>query len=165
MRAMRATTSSMCRTSTVVSRSRDRLQAQARARLVDHVDRLVRQMSLVDVPRGQLRGRLHRIVRIRHAVVLFEARLQTHEDLDRLRHRGLHDIDLLEAPRERVILLEDAAVFLVGGRADAADLAVGQHRLDEVRGVHDAARGRARADDRVDLVDEENRARAASSAR
>ena len=74
-------------------------------------------------------------------------------------HRGLDDVDLLEAARERVVLLEDAAVFLVGGRADAAQLAVREHRLDEVRGVHDAARRGAGADHGVDLVDEQDRAR------
>src|SRR5262249_39108062 len=73
-------------------------------------------------------------------------------------HGGLDDIDLLEAARERVVLLEDAPVFLVGRGADAADLTVGEYGLDEVRGVHDAARGRARSDDRVNLVDEEDRA-------
>ena len=72
---------------------------------------------------------------------------------------GLDHVDLLEATRERVILLEDAAVFLVGGRADAAQLAVGEHGLDEVGGIHDAARSRAGADDGVDLVDEEDGAR------
>ncbi len=81
------------------------------------------------------------------------------QDLDRLRHRGLDDVDLLEAARQRVVFLEDAAVFLVRGRADAAQLAVRERGLDQVRGVHDAARGRARADHRVDLVDEQDRAR------
>src|SRR5206468_11330694 len=33
-----------------------------------------------------------------------------------------------------------------------------ERRLEQVRGVHRAARGRARADHRVDLVDEHNRA-------
>jgi hypothetical protein len=58
-----------------------------------------------------------------------------------------------------VVLLEDAAVFLVGGRADAAHLAAGEHRLDQVRGVHHAAGGGAGADDGVDLVDEQDGAR------
>ena len=89
-------------------------------------------------------------------------RLQALQDLDRLGHRGLGHVDLLEAARQRVVLLEDAAVFLVGGRADAAELAVGEHRLDQVGGVHDAAGGGAGADHGVDLVDEQDRARAAS---
>src|SRR3712207_7352940 len=41
-------------------------------------------------------------------------------------------------------------------RADAADLARGEHRLDDVRGVHRAAGDGARADDGVNLVDEED---------
>jgi hypothetical protein len=61
-------------------------------------------------------------------VVLLESRLEAHEDVDGLRNRRLDHVDLLEAPRQRVILLEDAAVFLVGGRADATQLAVGEHR-------------------------------------
>ena len=58
-----------------------------------------------------------------------------------------------------MVLLEDAAVFLVGGRADAAQFAVAEHRLDEVGGVHHAARGGTGADHGVDLVDEEHGAR------
>ncbi len=42
-----------------------------------------------------------------------------------LRHRRLDDIDLLEAPRQRMILFKDPAIFLVRGRADAAQLAIG----------------------------------------
>ena len=54
----------------------DRLQAQARAGLVDHVDRLVGQVPLVDVPRRELRGRAQRLVRVADAVMLLEARLR-----------------------------------------------------------------------------------------
>ncbi len=136
-----------------------RLEAQRGARLVHHVDRLVRQVAVVDVALRELRRRDQRVVRIGDAVVLLEARPEPAQDVDRLGDARLDDVDLLEAARERVVLLEDAAVFLVGGRADAAQLAVREQRLDQVRGVHDAARGGARADHRVDLVDEEDRAR------
>jgi hypothetical protein len=135
-----------------------RLEPQSRARLVDDVDGLVRQLPVVDVPRRQLSCRDQRIIRILDAVVLLEASPQTLEDVHRLLHRRLGNVDLLEAPRECVVLLEDAAVFGVGGRADAAQLAIGERRLDQVRGVHDAARGSAGADHRVDLVDEQDRA-------
>src|SRR6185312_1874191 len=134
----------------------DRLQTLPRAGLIDHIDRLVGQVALVDVAGGELRGRLERVGCVGDAVVLLELGLQAHQDLHRLGHRRLCDVDLLEAPRERMILLEDPAVFLVGGRADAADLAVGEHRLDEVGGIHDTARGGAGADHGVDLVDEED---------
>ena len=68
--------------------------------------------------------------------------------------RRLVDVDLLEAADQRAVLLEELAVFLVGGRADAAELAGGERRLQQVRGVHRAAGGRAGADHGVDLVDE-----------
>ena len=70
----------------------------------------------------------------------------------------LVDVDLLEAPDERAVLLEVLAVFLVGGRADAAERARLQRRLQQVGRIHGAARGRARADHGVDLVDEQDRA-------
>src|SRR5690349_22177832 len=56
-------------------------------------------------------------------------------------------------------LFRSLAVVLERRRADAAQLAVRQRRLEDVRGVHRAARGRAGADDVVDLVDEQDRVR------
>ena len=91
-----------------------------------------------------------------HAVVLLVVRLQPLEDLVRLLGAGLRDLDLLEAPRQRPIAFEVALVVVERRRADAAQLARGQHRLEDVRRVHRAAAGRAGADDGVDLVDEED---------
>ena len=51
------------------------LEPQTRARLVDHVDGLVRQVAVVDVARGQLGRRDQRLVLVAHAVVLLERRL------------------------------------------------------------------------------------------
>ncbi len=115
-------------------------------------------MPVVDVPIGEFGRGLHRVVGILDTMVLFELRLQPQQDLHRLRHRGLGDIDLLEAPRQRVVLLEDAPILLVGCRADAANLAVREHGLDQVRSIHDAARGGPRADHGVNLVNEQDRA-------
>jgi hypothetical protein len=85
--------------------------------------------------------------------------LQALEDLQRFLRRGLTDLDLLEAPREGVIALEELAELFPGGRADAADLATRQQRLEDRRGVERPAAGRAGADELVDLVDEEDRVR------
>ena len=71
----------------------------------------------------------------------------------------LVDVDLLEAAHQRAVLLEVLAVFLVGGRADAAQRARLQRRLQQVGGVHGAAGGGAGADHGVDLVDEQDGAR------
>ncbi len=48
-----------------------------------------------------------------------------------------------------------AAVLVEGGGADTVELAAGEHRLEQVRRVHRAFR-RARADDGVELVEEDD---------
>ncbi len=128
-----------------------------RADLVDHVDRLVGQLAVVDVARRELDRRLDRVGRVLDLVMLLERRAEAGEDLDRILDRRLVDVDLLEAPEQGPVLLEMVAELLVGGRADAADRPARQGRLEQVRSVHRAARGRAGADHGVDLVDEQDR--------
>src|SRR5206468_11848621 len=74
---------------------------------------------------------------------------------DRVGGRRLPDEDRLEATLERGVLLDVLAVLVERRRADAAQLAAREHRLEHVRRV-DGALGRASADDRVQLVDEED---------
>ena len=62
----------------------------------------------------------------------------------------------LETTCQGTILLEDTAEFLEGGGADTAQLAGGQQRLEQVRGVHDATRRRAGPDHGMDLVNEQD---------
>ena len=113
----------------------------------------------MDVARRKLDRRLDRLVGVFEAVIVLEIGLEAFQDLDRVRDRRLVHVDLLEPAHQRAILLEVLAVFLVGGRADAAQRAAGERGLEQVRGIHRAARGRARADHGVDLVDEHDRAR------
>ena len=61
----------------------------------------------------------------------------------------------LEAPLERGVLLDVLAVLVERGRADAAQLAARERGLQHVGRVHRAF-GRAGADERVQLVDEED---------
>ena len=83
------------------------------------------------------------------------ALLQAAEDRDRVRDRRLADEDRLEAALERGVLLDVLAVLVERRRADRAQLAAREHRLQHVGRV-DRALGGARADDRVQLVDEED---------
>ncbi len=85
----------------------------------------------------------------------FVALAQAAQDRDRLLDAGLVHDDRLEAPLEGGVLLDVLAVFVEGGRADRVQLAPGQHRLEQVAGVHRAF-GRARTDHRVELVDEQD---------
>ena len=81
------------------------------------------------------------------------ALLQAAQDRDRVLDRGRPDEDRLEAALEGGVLLDVLAVLVERRRADEAQLAARQHRLDHVAGVHRALGG-AGADDRVQLVDE-----------
>src|SRR5690606_133248 len=89
------------------------------------------------------------------AVVDLVALLEPAEDRDGVGDARLVGEDRLETPRERRVLLDVFAVLLERGRADAAELASGERRLEHVARVHRAL-GRAGADERVELVDEED---------
>ena len=67
----------------------------------------------------------------------------------------LVDQHRLEAPLQGGVLLDVLAVLVQRGGADAVQLAAGQHRLEQVAGVHGAL-GLAGADDGVQLVDEQD---------
>eukprot|EP00043_Microstomoeca_roanoka_P023687 m.259125 g.259125 ORF g.259125 m.259125 type:complete len:631 (-) comp34017_c0_seq1:207-2099(-) len=127
-----------------------------RARFVDHVDRLVGQLAVVDIARGQFDRGADRIIGVAQVVVLFEIGLQTHQDLHRVLDRRFVHVDLLEPAAERAVLFEVLTELLVGGRAHAAQLAALQRGFQQVRGIHRPARGRAGADHGVDLVDEKD---------
>ena len=92
-------------------------------------------------------------------MVLLVVRLQALEDVHALVERGLLDVHFLEPTGQRAILLEMVAELVVGSRTDAAQLALGKDRLQEGRGVHRTAAGRAGTHDGVDFVDEQDRAR------
>ena len=71
------------------------------------------------------------------------------------RHRWLLHLDRLEAALERGVLFEVLAVLVEGGRPDRLQLAPGQHGLEDRGGV-DRTLGRPRADQGVELVDEQD---------
>src|SRR4051812_4429799 len=139
----------------VHGRGGHRLDAHARGGLVDEVDRLVGQLAVGDVAVRELRGRLERLVGDLHLVVLLVAVAQALEDLHGLVRRGLVDADLLEAPLQGGVALQVLAVLVQRGRADRLQLAAGQRRLEDRGGVDRALRG-PRADEVVELVDEQD---------
>ena len=83
-----------------------------------------------------------------------EALPQPAQDRDRVLDRRLVDQHRLEAALERRVLLDVPAVLVERGGADAVQLAAREHRLEHVAGVHRPLGG-AGADDRVQLVDEQ----------
>ncbi len=131
-------------------------QPDAAGRLVDQIDRLVGQVAVGDVADREVHGGLDGGVRDRDLVVLLVALPDPHQDVHRLLERRLLDHDRLEAPLQGRVALDVLAVLVQRGGADALQLAAGQRRLEDVGGV-DRALGRAGADERVQLVDEEDR--------
>jgi len=136
-------------------RGRLRLHPHAGGRLIHQVDRLVGQKAVVDIPVRELHRGGQRLVGDAELVVRLVARAQTAQDRERILGARLTDGDRLEPALERRVLLNIFAVFPQRRRADDADLAAAQRRLDDVRRVHGAL-GAARADDGVQLVDEED---------
>ena len=130
-------------------------EGDPRAGGVEHADRLVRQLAAGDVAVRQLHriddGRVHDL----HAVMLFQLAGDAAQHL----HGGglvrLLDLDQLEAPGQRRVLLEVFLVFQPGGGRQGAQLAARQGRLEQVGGVA-AAFCAAGADQRVRLVDEQD---------
>ena len=88
-------------------------------------------------------------------MVRLVALLEPAQDRDRVGDGRLAHEHRLEAPLERGVLLDVLAVLVERRRADRAQLAAREHRLEHVRGV-DGALGGAGLDDRVQLVDEED---------
>ena len=80
---------------------------------------------------------------------------QSAQDRDGVLNARLADEYRLEATLQRGVLLDVLAVLVQRRRADGPQLAARQHRLQHVRGVHRPL-GRTRADDGVQLVDEED---------
>ncbi len=131
------------------------LHLQPRGGLVDQVDRLVGEEPVGDVALGE-RGRGDdRGVGDADSVVALVALLEAAQDRDRVVDVGLAHQHRLEAPLQRRVLLDVLAVLVERGRPDTAQLAAGEHRLQQVGRVHRALGG-ARADDRVQLVDEQD---------
>ena len=131
------------------------LRAYQRAGFVDKVDGLIGEKAVGDVAVRQRRRGDERVIVDAHAVVDLVAFLESAEDGYRVLDRRLVHHDRLETALQRRVLLDVLAVLVERGRTDAVQLAARQHRLEEVARVH-AALGLARADYRVQLIDEKD---------
>ena len=127
----------------------------ARRRLVHQVNRLVRQKPVGDVAMRQRRRRHERRILDAHAMMHFVPLLQPAQNGDGRLHRRLVHLHRLETAFQRRVFLDVLAVFVERRRADAAQFAARELRLHDVRRVRRAFR-RARADDRVQFVNEQN---------
>ena len=126
-----------------------------RARLVDEVDRLVRQEAVRDVAVREHGRSDERIVADPHAVMYLEAFLESAQNGNRILDVRLLHENRLETPRQRGVLFDMLAEFVRRRGADAVQLAAREHGLQHVARVDGAFRG-SRPHDRVQLVDEKD---------
>ena len=138
-----------------LGRHRADLDGQRGSGFIDQVDRLVGQEAVGDVAvRERGRGNDGGVLDA-HLVVRLVALAQPAQDVDGVLDVGLADVDDLEAAFERGILLDILAVLVQRGCADGTQASAGERGLQHVAGVHRAL-GRARANQRMQLVDEED---------
>ena len=131
------------------------LHLDAGSGLVDEIDGLVRQEAVGDVTMRKLGGGDDGRIGDLDAVMQLVLFLQAAQDGDGVLHRRLVHQHLLETTLQRGILLDVLAVFIQRGGADAVQLAARQGRFQHVAGVDGALR-LARADHRMNLVDEQD---------
>ncbi len=122
---------------------------------VDEVDGLVGEEAVGDVAVREGGGGDDGRVADADLVMRFVALFQAAQDRDGVLNVGLADVDDLEAALESGVLLDVLLVLIQRGCADGTELAAGEGRLEHVGGV-DGAFGCAGADQRVQLIDEQD---------
>ena len=138
-----------------IRRQRIDLNAQRGRGLIDQVNGFVGQEAIRNVTMRQSRGRDNCRVLDAHAVMHFVALFQAAQDGDRVFDIGLANENDLEAALQGRIFLNVLAVLVQRGRANRAQFATSQRWLEHVGRVHRTL-GRARANQRVQLVDEQD---------
>ena len=136
-------------------RHRIQLRLDHGAGFIHKVNGLVRQEAVGNIAVGQGRGGDERSVLNLDAVVDLIPFLQTTQDRDGVLDGRLVDHDRLETAFQRGVLLDIFAVLIKRSRTNAVQLAAGQHRLEQVAGIHRAV-SLARTDDGVQLINKED---------
>ena len=145
-----------------VGRPGHRINARARAGLVHHINRLVRQKSSGDVALGKFHRSLKRFVGQLGFVMRFILWPQSFQNLDRFLDRRRIHFHGLEPSLQGRVFFDVLAILVQGGCAHTLQLAPAQCRLDDVTRVHRAL-GRTGPDNRVQLIDEQDHVFAATN--
>src|SRR5258708_2008491 len=128
-------------------------QLDARARVVDQIDGLVRQEAIGNVAVGVRDRNVDRFVGIADRVEFLVAVLDPKQNLGGIRLVRRRDFDGLEAALKRAVAFDALTVFGRSRSSDTLHLTARERRLQDVGGVQGPF-GRSRANQRVQLVDE-----------
>src|SRR4030067_866178 len=105
-------------------------------------------LSVLDTLLGGMRAILETMFSISVTLMVFLRRLGG----------GGDTVVLREGACRRGVFHKSAGILLVSGRADTLEIARSERRLQQVGGIHGAARRRARANDGGGCVDKKDRA-------
>ena len=124
-------------------------------RLIQQVQRLIRQKACREIPHRKPDRRLQCILGNDHPVVLFIARAQPPQDrhclfLGRLLHQNT-----LEPPGQRAVLFDGLAVLRYGGGTNNLQFPAGKFRLHDISRIYRAFR-RANAHNGMNLINKKN---------
>ena len=122
---------------------------------VDQIDGLIRQEPVRNESRGGVDRVLDSFIGIGHRVEFLVAFLDAEQNPRSVLFVWRGNLDGLEAALERPVFLDGFAVLGRRGRADALDFAARKGRFQDIGGVERTFR-RSRADQRVQLIDEDD---------
>ncbi len=121
------------------------------AGLIQQVDRLIRQKTILDIAIRENRGRDKGGIQDAHIVMALKAFLQSAQNRDCILNPRSFDLDRLEATLKGGVFLHILTILIQCGRANTVQLTTGQHGFEHVAGIRGAL-GLTRAYDRVNLI-------------
>ncbi len=136
-------------------RPRPHIHPHPRPRLINRINRLIRQQPRRQIPRRQLHRRLKRPLRILHHMMRLIRLRNPLQNLYRIFLRRLIHNHRLKTPLQRRIFFNGLVIFLQRCRAHNLHFAPRQRRLQNIRRVHRTFRT-ARAHHRMQLIQKQN---------
>ena len=125
------------------------------AGFIHEVNGLIGEEAVGDIAVGEGGGGDQCVIADLHAVEHLVPLFQAAQDGDGVFHGRLIHLHRLEAALQSGVFLDILAVLVQRGRADAVQLAAGQHGFQQIAGVHCAV-GLAGTHDGVQLINEED---------
>ncbi len=122
---------------------------------IHQINRFIRQEPIRDVPVRQPCRRYQGVIVNTHAMEDLKSFLQPAQDRDSLSNTGFLDQDPLETAFEGFVFLDPLTVLIQRCRSDQMQFAPGEHRFQQVAGIHAAFR-LAGTDNVVDLINEQD---------
>ena len=127
----------------------------SRPRLIQGINRLIRQSPIGNITGCQFYTGLDRLVRVTHVMVILVTGLNIIQYFHRLVKRGRFHQHLLETTLQGSILLYILAILIQRRCPDTLNLSAGQRRFQHIGRIQ-VTPGTSGPDNRVNLIDKQN---------